>query len=206
MLSSFLLLSAITSKNKKFGTMSTTESPPDYCDPVTVSEKPIIAPEKPHGPTAYHITLQRCKRNVKLASGRYCMQGIIEDQDVAITIKPNEHWPEIRKKIFHLYQQAWPAQLSKANVLDDSLAVSVQYSTWDGEVYGRISLLELENDGLWEFLRRDDIHVINLVASSAPRRGDAPGQIRRSQRRQTIHGLEVPRGEKVESKHRCVLQ
>jgi hypothetical protein len=206
MLPSFLLLSVITSQNKKFGAMPSNESPPDYCDPVTVSEKPIIASEKPRGPTTYHITLQRCKRNVKLASGRYGVEGIVEDQDVAITIKPNEHWPEIRKKIFHLYQQAWPAQLGKANVLDDSLAVSVQYSTWDGEIYGRIGLLELENDGLWEFLRRDDVHVINLIASSAPRRGDAPGQIRSVQRRQTIYGLEIPRGKKAESKHRCVLQ
>jgi hypothetical protein len=186
--------------------MSTTGSPPDYCDPVTVSEKPITAPEKARGPTTYHITLQRCKRNVKLDSGRYRIQGIIEDQDVAITIKPDEHWPEIRKRIFRLYQQAWPAHLSKANMWDDSLSVGVQYSTWDGEVYGRISLLELENDGLWKFLKRDDVHVLNLVASSAPRRGEAPGQIRRSQGRQTIHGLQVPRGKKAESKHRCVLQ
>jgi hypothetical protein len=199
-------LSAISSQNKKFGTMSTTESPPDYCDPITMSEKPIIAPDKPRGPTTHHITLQRCKRYVKAASGRYSVQDIIEDQDLAITIKPNEHWPDIRKKIYHLYQQAWPAHLSKANVLDDSLALSVQYSTWDGEVYGRINLLQLENDGLWEFLRRDDVHIINLIASCAPRQGDAAGQIRRSQRRQTIYGLEVPRGKKTESKHRCVLQ
>lgn len=170
--------------------------------------------EKPTKADTYHITLQRCKRQVVLDCGRYGIQGLIEDQDFAITISADESWPKIRDRIFRLFQKAWPDHMANAHTTNYGLAMSVQYSIRNGDVLGHIQLLDLVDDALWDFLRRDDVHIINLIASSAPRYRDARGTICRSPRKPLVDGLELaavkharqPKETKNKSKHRCVLQ
>lgn len=194
--------------------MSSTESPPSYDGTTALSGKPVFVSEKPAKASTYHITLQRCKRQVLLDSGRYGIQGLIEDQDFAITISPEEEPPQIRDRIFRLFQSAWPDHMANAHTPDYGLALSVQYSIRDGDVLGRIHLLDLVDDGLWDFLRRDDVHIINLIVSSAPHYEDARGEICRSPRKLLVDGLELAavnharelKKTKGKGKHRCVLQ
>ncbi|KAH0285541.1 hypothetical protein KCU62_g7439, partial [Aureobasidium sp. EXF-3399] len=192
--------------------MSSTEPPPSYYG-TTLSEKPVTVSEKPTKAATYHITLQRCKKLILLESGRYGVQGLIEDMDLAITISPDKDWYEVRKKIFDLYKKAWPEHMRRANSADYGLSMSAQYSIRDGEVLGHIKLLDKVGDGLWDFLKRDDVHIINLIASAAPRYKEARGEIRRHPRKSLVDGLElaaVNQAREVEvkskSKHRCILQ
>lgn len=194
--------------------MSSNEPPPSYYGTTTLSEKDVLVCEKPARAATYHITLQRCKRQVLLDSGRYGVTGLIEDQDFAITILPEEDWPKICDRIFRLFQKAWPEHMGSAHTTNYGLAMSVQYSIRCGDVLGRIHLLDVVDDGLWDFLRRDDVDIINLIASSAPRFREARGEICRSPRKPLVEGLELaavqqarqPKETKVKSKHRCVLQ
>lgn len=202
----------IASPDLELYRMPSDEPPPSYYG-TTLSEKPVIVSEKPAKSNTYHITLQRCKRIVSLESGRYGVQGLIEDEDLAITIPADQSWPEVRTRIFDLYQKAWPVHMYGANYLTFGLAMSVQYSIRDGDVLGRIHLLDLVDDGLWDFLKRDDVDIINLIASSAPRYMEARGEIDPHPRKSLVDGLELaavkharqPK-DKGKSKHRCVLQ
>jgi hypothetical protein len=204
MLLSPLALSDIASHDQKLRTMSSTNSPPSYYGTTTVSEKPVTAPKEVDKPLTHHITLQRCKRTLAQTSGRRCVSGIIEYDDCAITIKPDDGWIAVRRKIFGLFQTSWPALMGDAKSAEYSMAISAQYTFKDGDVYGRVHLLEQIEDGIWEFLERDDIQVINLIASSAPIYGDAPGEVGRVPKREWINGLGFSRKDK--DKHRCVLQ
>jgi hypothetical protein len=186
--------------------MSSTDTPPSYYGTSTVSEKPITAPKKVDKPLTHHITLQRCKRTVAQTSGRPCVSGIIEYDDCAITIKPDDGLITVRRKIFDLFQTSWPALMGDAKAAEYSMAISAQYTFKDGDVYGCVHLLERIEDGIWEFLKREDIQIINLIASSAPFNGDAPGEVGRVPKRQYINGLEISRKDKGKYKHRCVLQ
>jgi hypothetical protein len=207
MLFSLVAFAAIASRNLELYRMSSNEPPPNYYGTTNMSEKPITVTEKPAKAASHHITLQRCKRIILLDSGRHGIQGLIEDYDFAITISPDEEWPEIRARIFRLFQKAWPDRMGDADYEDYGLSISAQYSTHNGDIYGCIQLLESVDDGLWDFLKRDDIQIINLIASSAPRRGQAPGELSRFPRKPLVRGLEMSGNQaKGKSKHRCVLQ
>ena len=218
MLFSFLALGAIQSRDPRFHKMSSTEPPPSYYN-TTLLGKPVIVSEKPAKAATYHITLQRCKKLILLESGRYGVQGVIEDMDFAITISPDKDWFEVRKKIFNLYQKAWPEHMRRANTADFGLSMSAQYSIREGNVLGHIQLLDKADDGLWDFLKRDDVHIINLIASAAPRYKEARGQVCRNPRKSLVDGLELAavkqdrevkgnnmNNSKSKNKHRCILQ
>ena len=190
--------------------MPSTDSPPGYYGTTTVSEKPLAVPEKTAKSATYHITLQRCKRTVKQPGGRLSVHGFIEDHNYAITISPCEDWPAVRTRIFGLFRSAWPDLMSDANSTNYSISICVQYSTQDGDVYGRISMLALD-DGFWNFVQRNDVHIINLIAASAPRSKDAPGEINYSAKTALVRGVEISKDrcttkKKEVIKHLCVLQ
>jgi hypothetical protein len=205
-----LTLVTITSRNRELYNMSSTDIPPDYYGTTTVSEKADIVSEEAVEAATYHITLQRCKRMIKTASGRDGVHGFIEERDFAITILPEYGYREIREKISVLFQKAWPVHLANANSNDFGMSINAQYSTQNGDIYGCIGLLAGCDDGIWVFLKRDDIQILNLVASSAPYGHDATGDIDYSPRKPLVKGLELsgksrPRGVKRKIMG-CVLQ
>jgi hypothetical protein len=197
-------LTAIASHDQELRNMSSTNSPPSYYGTTPVSEKPITTPKKVDTPLTHHITLQRCKRTVAQISGRPIVSGIIDYDDCAITIKPDDGVIAVRRKTFSMFRTSWPALMGNAKYAEYSIAISAQYTFKDGDVYGCVHLLDRIEDGIWEFLKRDDIQIINLIVSSAPLKGDAPGELCRCPKRRYIDGLEISR--KGKSKHRCVLQ
>lgn len=191
--------------------MSSTDIPPDYYGTTTVSEKADTVAEEPTKAATYHITPQICKRMVKSANGQDGVYGFIEERDFAITILPEHGYRKIREKIFVLRQKSWPAHLGKeANSNDFGKAVSAQYSTQNGEVYGCIELLAGCDDGIWDFLKRGDIQILNLVAPFAPHGRDATGDIDYSLRKPLVKGLELSEKNRARGIKRkimgCVLQ
>lgn len=190
--------------------MSSTDIPPDYYGTTTVSKKADTVSEEPVKAATYHITLQRCKRMIKTASGRDGVHGFIEERDFAITILPEYGYREIREEIFVLFQKVWPVHLRNANFHDFGMSINAQYSTQNGDIYGCIGLLAGCDDGIWEFLKRDDIQILNLVASSAPYGQDAMGDIDYSPRKPLVRGLELSGKNRARGTKRkimgCVLQ
>ncbi|KAI4718861.1 hypothetical protein E4T48_04969 [Aureobasidium sp. EXF-10727] len=188
--------------------MSSTDPPPSYNGTTDVSEKPIVVCEKPAKSTAYHLTLERCKRSVLLPSGRKACSGTIEDSNVAITISDNDTWLMIREEIWRLYQKVYPAYLGTAKLADYCLGASMQYTAHEGGVFGRVQAIEGNDDALWVFLKRDDISIINLISYCSPREGEAPGEIRSSD--YVSYHLQINGQTKdkkgVKGKHHCILQ
>ncbi|KAG9512564.1 hypothetical protein KCV07_g9365, partial [Aureobasidium melanogenum] len=218
MLLEIFVLAAILSCFEPSDNMSSSP-PPSYCRTTTVSEKPATMSEKPStmskkpaGSMTYHLTLERCKKSVLQISGLRSPRDTIEDRDAAITISDNATWDQFRKEIWRLYKQAWPAILGRADLESYVLAADMQYTAQEGGVYGRVSMLEYEGDAFWKFRKRDDINVISLRASCAPRHGEAPGEVRSpnyvSQHLkidQKLRGKTEPR-KTSKSQHRCIVQ
>ncbi|KAH0386630.1 hypothetical protein KCU92_g2490, partial [Aureobasidium melanogenum] len=218
MLLEIFVLAAILSCFEPSDNMSSSPQPSYYRTttvsekPATMSEKPSTMSKKPAGSMTYHLTLERCKKSVLQISGLRSPRDTIEDRDAAITISDNATWDQVRKEIWRLYKQAWPAILGRADLESYVLAADMQYTAQEGGVYGRVSMLEYEGDAFWEFRKRDDINVISLRASCAPRHGEAPGEVRSpnyvSQHLkidQKLRGKTEPR-KTIKSQHRCIVQ
>ncbi|KAG9671776.1 hypothetical protein KCU99_g5318, partial [Aureobasidium melanogenum] len=218
MLLEIFVLAAILSCFEPSDNMSSSP-PPSYYRTTTVSEKPATLSEKPStmskkpaGSMTYHLTLERCKKSVLQISGLRSPRDTIEDRDAAITISDNATWDQVRKEIWRLYKQAWPAILGRADLESYVLAADMQYTAQEGGIYGRVSMLEYEGDAFWEFRKRDDINVISLRASCAPRHGEAPGEVRSPNYVSQHLKIDQKLREKTEprkaskSQHRCTVQ
>ncbi|KAK6001367.1 hypothetical protein QM012_002698 [Aureobasidium pullulans] len=181
--------------------------------PSNMSEKPDTVSEKPAGSRTYHLTLERRKWTIMLASGLPGSMGAIEDRDAAITISDNATWYEVREEIWRLYKEAWPAILGKAKLEDYAVGADLQYTALDGGIHGHISMLELEEDAFWEFRKRDDIHIVRFAAYCSPFKGGAPGKVGSTEYISKYLGLNVQKPRKKshskeasKSQHRCILQ
>ncbi|KAI5197594.1 hypothetical protein E4T39_07167 [Aureobasidium subglaciale] len=200
--------------------MTSYELPPSYHGTTTVIS------EKPAESTAYHITLQRYKRLVKLESGRSATYGFLEDNNVAIVLLPTDSWDEVQDKIWLLYQEAWPAILGNRKREEyASGGLDVQYSAQDGTVMGRIQLLCSEGDAFWDFFNSNDIKIVRFIAHYAPLFGEAAGEVKCNH--DTFRGLtfiekkkkkdcvkdrvresfkEIKIEKEAKKKHHCVIQ
>ncbi|KAI5197663.1 hypothetical protein AUEXF2481DRAFT_418487 [Aureobasidium subglaciale EXF-2481] len=196
--------------------MTSNALPPSYYGTTTV------IPEKPAQSTAYHITLQRCKRLVELESGRSATCGLLEDTNVAIVLSHTDTWDEVQDKIWLLYQKAWPAILGDKERKDyASGGLDVQYSALDGTVMGRIQLLYSKGDAFWDLVHNGDIKIVRFIAHYAPLVGEAAGEVRcshdhfrgltfteKKKNKDYVKELvkEIKIEKKAQRKHHCIIQ